>query len=95
MLFGNYIAVGPLLTEYSIIENIFNIAIVPTLLTFYHILLIAIIWVMHCSLIENLTDKISNVPLIDAEKWALDTILLYRKFQGVYSIPLFLTISQK
>ena len=94
-LYGNFVTVGPLLTEYSMIENTLNIIIVPTLLAFYHVLLVAIVWVMHMSLIQNLTEKIENVPLIDVEKWALETVLLYRKFKDMYSIPLFVTISQK
>ena len=88
-------AIGPLLTDYSMNERILNIIIVPTLLAFYHIILVAIILAMHCALFEKLTQKVSNVPLIDVEKWALDSILLYRKFRDAYSIPLFLTISQK
>ena len=94
-LYGNFVTVGPLLTEYSMIGNTLNIIIVPTLLAFYHVLLVAIVWVMHMSLIQNLTEKIENVPLIDVEKWAFDTVLLYRKFKDMYSIPLFVTISQK
>ena len=95
MLFGTFTAVGPLFTEYSKTKNILNFLVVPSILVIYHTLFYTLLNVMLFSLFETLIERVTNAPLIDSEKWALDTILLYQKFKDAFSLPLFIVLSAK
>ena len=95
MLFGTFTAVGPLFTEYSETQNILNFVVVPSILVIYHTLFYTLLIVLLFSLFETLIERVTNAPLIDSEKWVLDTILLYQKFKDAYSLPLFILISLK
>ena len=95
MLFGTFTAVGPLFKEYSKTQNILNFVVVPSILVIYHTLFYTLLIVLLFSLFETLIERVTNAPLIDSEKWVLDTILLYQKFKDAFSLPLFIVISLK
>ena len=95
MLFGTFTAVGPLFTEYSETKNILNFVVVPSILVIYHTFYYTLLNTMLLSLFETLIERVTNAPLIDSEKWALDTILLYQKFKDAFSLPLFIVLSAK
>ena len=44
---------------------------------------------MMFAIMQKMKERISNVPSVELKTWALDTILLFNRFQNKFNIPAF------
>ena len=87
VIFGNYLALSPKFPEYSIIQNILNLIFAFMLPWFWSSFIAFISLAMLLSIIQKMTEKVENVPCLEVESWAFETIKLFTRLKTAFNLP--------
>ena len=93
---GNFLALVGEFREFSMMENILNLIIVPLFPTLWLLTFVFHVgYAMLLALIQKMTEKLENVPEKDVEKWIIDNLTIFKKFEPKFSLfcLIFLTLA--
>ena len=87
VIFGSYLALAPKFSENTTIQNVSNLILAFIIPWFWSSFILFVSFAMLLAVIQKMTEQVENVPNLDLESWAFDTINLFNKLQKSLNFP--------